>query len=168
MKPVGRPRAAACLKCGANDWRYSQRAGRKTPARSCKPCHEKYRAAHRDRIRAQVRDNVRAWRQRMSPEERKARNRAYRQANRDRVRAVRLRWAYGITVDEALQMLANQGGTCALCPKPLNRDTMQVDHDHATGRVRGMLCVMCNTTLGKLEKLGTDWIVRAKVYGGLS
>jgi RNase P subunit RPR2 len=46
-------------------------------------------------------------------------------------------------------MVAAQGGICAGCLRPLEpgRKT-NVDHCHSTGRVRGILCPNCNTTLG--------------------
>lgn len=62
---------------------------------------------------------------------------------------------FGITLDVYEQMLANQGDVCAACGKPevakgnngkIKR--LAVDHDHATGVVRGLLCTKCNTILG--------------------
>jgi hypothetical protein len=41
-------------------------------------------------------------------------------------------------------MVAAQGGTCAVCPGA----SEHVDHDHATGRVRGVLCFLCNQAFG--------------------
>jgi hypothetical protein len=45
-------------------------------------------------------------------------------------------------------MLAEQGGVCACCDKP---NPEHVDHDHASGRVRGMLCFNCNQALGNVR-----------------
>ena len=52
---------------------------------------------------------------------------------------------YGITAAEADEMLAAQGGVCAVCRRA---DPEHVDHDHVTGKVRGMLCFNCNQALG--------------------
>lgn len=49
-------------------------------------------------------------------------------------------------------MLTTQGGVCAICrsddPAAPKGGAFAVDHDHATGRVRGLLCQKCNTALG--------------------
>lgn len=47
------------------------------------------------------------------------------------------------------ELLAGQGGKCALCRLPVKRACL--DHDHGTGAVRGVLCSGCNACLGKLE-----------------
>lgn len=56
---------------------------------------------------------------------------------------------YGITHDQYDEMVEAQGGVCALCGKTDKR-RLAVDHDHSTGRVRGLLCTSCNHLLGRL------------------
>lgn len=66
---------------------------------------------------------------------------------------------YGITVEDYERILAEQGGVCAVCGDP-ERTThrgsaspwsLSVDHDHVTGRVRGLLCTPCNRGIGFLR-----------------
>ncbi len=55
----------------------------------------------------------------------------------------------GITHDQFLAMLAAQGGMCAICGNGNgNSRQLSVDHDHATGVVRALLCDRCNPMLG--------------------
>lgn len=54
---------------------------------------------------------------------------------------------YGITKVEYDVMAAAQGGQCAICGDTFN-ETACVDHDHKTGKVRGLLCNPCNIGLG--------------------
>lgn len=69
-----------------------------------------------------------------------------------RRRGYNLRAAYGITVEDYDRMLAEQGGRCASCnDQPRGQKPLCVDHCHETGRVRGLLCSNCNTSLGKLR-----------------
>lgn len=55
---------------------------------------------------------------------------------------------YGLTSTEYDQMLESQDSMCAGCGDPFGDTTPHVDHDHETGRVRGLLCGSCNKTLG--------------------
>jgi hypothetical protein len=65
---------------------------------------------------------------------------------------------YGIGVDEFLQLFAEQKHQCEICRCPLVLFSTQtheqpvVDHDHATGAVRGILCRTCNFQVGWIEK----------------
>jgi hypothetical protein len=58
-----------------------------------------------------------------------------------------LRRRYGITGADFDAMVEAQGGTCAVC----DQKPEHVDHDHGTGRVRGILCFNCNQALGNVR-----------------
>lgn len=87
-----------------------------------------------------------------------ARYAANRKGIRERQRVYNLMSRYGISEEEYEELLAAQGGACAICgatqgwmsshdsgkPKRL-----AVDHSHESGKVRGLLCDRCNTVLGK-------------------
>jgi hypothetical protein len=60
-----------------------------------------------------------------------------------------LRSGYGMSIDDYRGILAHQGGQCAVCRESLTRPV--VDHDHKTGRVRGLICFRCNTWLSAFE-----------------
>jgi hypothetical protein len=59
---------------------------------------------------------------------------------------------YGLTPDDYEALLASQGGTCAICgesPRGVGRyGRLVVDHEHASGKIRGLLCSNCNRALG--------------------
>jgi hypothetical protein len=63
-----------------------------------------------------------------------------------------LRKRYGITAEEYDSLLADQGGTCALCDRePIGNEVFSVDHEHSTNRVRGIVCQPCNVAIGFFE-----------------
>lgn len=75
----------------------------------------------------------------------------------------KLRARYGITPADYARMLVRQGGVCAICgaPPPSGRvRRLHVDHDHASGKVRGLVCYHCNVGLAFIERLGA----RASAY----
>ena len=65
-----------------------------------------------------------------------------------------LKKTYNITLEQYGEMWHSQGGVCAICGKTettKNQHGMRqlsVDHDHETGKVRGLLCSNCNSMLG--------------------
>ena len=56
-----------------------------------------------------------------------------------------LKQKYGMGASEVRTLVDAQGGKCPICRK---RPATQVDHDHDTGRIRGVLCLYCNAALG--------------------
>jgi hypothetical protein len=72
---------------------------------------------------------------------------------------------YGITQDDFDRMLTEQGGRCAICAtdSPGGRSAWHIDHDHATGAVRGLLCHLCNVGIGNLRD-DTDIMRSAIAY----
>lgn len=75
-------------------------------------------------------------------------SRKHRKENPDAHLGYKLKERYGISLDEYNYMLLEQGGTCAMCPATALDEVMCVDHNHATGDVRAILCKPCNTMLG--------------------
>lgn len=136
--------------------------------------NRKASAERRARVRAdpeayaQLRADYKAWRKerRKDPAyvetERKntaACMRRYRQTERGRQVFLnnRLRYAYGITLEDVREMLRKQRGLCEVCSTPLRSegrgaDRLCVDHNHTTGAVRGLLCTRCNTALGMVRE----------------
>lgn len=80
--------------------------------------------------------------------------RKWQAANPEKVRLARrkrqLREMYGITIEQFDAMLLDQGGKCASCDDALadTKHGRHIDHCHATGKVRGILCSGCNIALG--------------------
>jgi len=60
-----------------------------------------------------------------------------------------LRKKYGITQEQWQEAFKRQGGKCAICHCAQRYQSLAVDHDHKTGKVRGLLCVQCNRGLGR-------------------
>ena len=84
-------------------------------------------------------------------------NAAQRARGNPTERRWRLLKKYDLTIAQYDAMLAEQGGGCAICHHPemmvqqgkVRR--LSIDHDHATGVIRGLLCSRCNRRLGSWE-----------------
>jgi len=87
--------------------------------------------------------------------------REYQKGYREKNRAVLVERdrerRFGITRAEYADLFHAQNGVCAICEKPETEKrggkvkTLAVDHNHSTGEIRGLLCVACNTGIGKLK-----------------
>lgn len=75
-----------------------------------------------------------------------------RPENRVRACARSRKRRYGLEDETYQQMLASQGGVCAICYQPnTNGKALYVDHCHDTGRVRALLCDGCNFAIGQMK-----------------
>jgi hypothetical protein len=85
-------------------------------------------------------------------EERKAAARARYHKNRKRSRDLKMLRLYSLTQQDYETMVVKQGNKCAICGGPPRIQPMFViDHDHITGKVRGLLCQPCNVGIGMLQ-----------------
>lgn len=72
-----------------------------------------------------------------------------------------LQQKYGITQSEYEILFLHQDGLCAICQ--CEADKLLVDHDHSTGKIRGLLCDECNKALGLLRD-NPEYVLRAANY----
>lgn len=92
----------------------------------------------------------------------------------EQLRAESLKKKHGITPVEYQRLLSLQGHRCGICgtDTPRGHGAFHVDHDHATGVIRGLLCHSCNVGLGHLRDNveamanGIAWLQRGKRLPG--
>jgi hypothetical protein len=142
----------------------------------CKACNLAAKAARTAANPEANRERVKRW-QEANPERLKAYRREYRRRPERKAadRDYHLKRTYGITLEQYEQMLAAQGGVCAICkePRPEER-TLHVDHDPETGVIRGLLCFRCNNALGdlretyELAQAAADYLDRDVALTGLA
>lgn len=72
----------------------------------------------------------------------------------EKCRADHLRHKFGMSSSDYQKLLDRQGGGCAICGRTesdATKPNLSVDHNHSTGKIRGLLCGKCNTALGKFQ-----------------
>lgn len=147
----------SCRICGQmkplNDF-YKMKGMRDGYRNECKACnlrqkHDRY-VEDPDREIARVkrwqqdnaeRLNTYRWQHRKLPETKARERRTY------------LKRKFGLTPDEYSAKLEWQGGVCLICQRPpADGQFLDIDHDHRTGRPRGLLCRNCNQGLGQFRE----------------
>jgi hypothetical protein len=129
-----------CNKCGAEkplSGFYKAKSNIGGLTRGCKECCKKqvdtYRRSHTEMIKEK---------------HMRRREKHHREREKNRYKS-----KYGITLEQYDYMLEVQKGQCLVCGG-INADgkKLSVDHDHVTGRVRGLLCSGCNLALGNVKE----------------
>ena len=104
--------------------------------------YQRTKEAHKERNRK--------WREK-NRERRKTYQKEYHERNKNKARQYgweyQLRTQYSITKEDYETILSSQIGCCAICKGKCTR-RFAVDHDHNTGKIRGLLCNKCNRGLG--------------------
>ena len=113
---------------------------------------QRYYLKHKERLVQEARDK-----RAKEPEKYKKYVHKWKSKNPDRERERNLA-QFGLTIEDYDAMHEAQDGLCAICKQPetSSRDgkvyRLAVDHDHKTGKVRGLLCFKCNSAMGSFEK----------------
>ena len=95
---------------------------------------------------------------------RQKQNKVWRDDHRDYFSDRWLMLEYGLTRESWNDLFIKQNGLCAVCGDWLKfLKTAHVDHDHNTGKVRGLLCKKCNTGLGQLRD-SSELLLKASNY----
>lgn len=73
--------------------------------------------------------------------------------NPDYRRDMKIRWRYGITVEDYNRLFKEQNGSCAICGVHQSQlpQRLDIDHDHSSKKVRGLLCRRCNRAIGEFK-----------------
>ncbi len=102
----------------------------------------------------EVKERARLYREKF-PVECKAWHKENYRKNRPAFLDYKLKKNYGITLLEFESMMSQQKGKCLICDKDMDGSTKglrpSVDHCHSTGKVRGLLCNICNLAIGQLK-----------------
>ena len=113
-------------------------------SRVCKPCRK---AARRERYLANPKERIEGCIKRA----------AYVKNNPRKVALSYKKNKFGITPERYEELELSQGRSCAICKKDVNKvgsknNLLSVDHDHRTGKVRGLLCNKCNSMIGLVKE----------------
>jgi hypothetical protein len=120
-----------------------------------------YKDGYRGQCRKCRADATKDWRGRF-PEKIKLSSIQVRKAN--------IKYRYNLTQEQYEVMLKAQNGVCAICGESetwenqYGKCNLSVDHDHTTGKVRGLICNACNNLVGLLENNPDLPITEALVY----
>ena len=134
-----------CKKCRAKYAREWKRAKKLADPEYGK----EYRRSYYHRDIEKSRATQREWRKR-NPDAVKLRQAANKEKARREGRYALYR--HGVTLAERRVIEERQNGKCAICATNLETTTRPcIDHDHATGAIRGILCNKCNASLGWFE-----------------
>ncbi len=154
---------------------------RKNNPQKVKELKKKWRECHKK----QCKDCLKEWRHKNIEHSREY-HRNYGKKNRESANLSHTKWkkknkykvaslnrksylkkTYSLTLEQYDKMFEIQGGVCAICNQPETWRRLSVDHNHQTGKVRGLLCSKCNTDLGIFEKKLDSFLSYFKKYEGI-
>lgn len=161
-----------CSKCGRK--KDKNNLVKKSPL--CKKCHSEYMKEWRNRNYERSKKISQEWKKN-NIERVKKTNKEWQEKNKDRVNANRRSWIskpenrekinwmqrlkpYNLSLEEFNQLVDNQKNRCGICNEKF-LDNSVIDHNHKTGKTRGLLCANCNHGLGKFKD--SEWILNSAI-----
>lgn len=158
MKVIDSHNQRACNICKVilNIEEFPVDSSRKTGrAYRCTKCSLEQGARYRRLNKDSISEYGKKWYAK-NKEKSAEKSRKWHEKNIGKKRDKHLRKTYGISLVEYAKMVCDQNGLCLICNNPPTGsgryEELFVDHDHATGRVRGLLCHGCNTALGMVKE----------------
>ena len=152
--------ALKCKKC-VHEWRVKRYAENRQQAILDAAIWKK---ANRERVNKQVsQDKI------DNPEKYKKWNEDYYERNKKDINTRAICGYHGLDIQSYEEMIKEQNNQCAICGKIETRKfkgkpmRLCVDHNHETGKIRGLLCHDCNTGLGKFLD-SPDLLTKAAIY----
>jgi hypothetical protein len=161
-----------CSKCKEEKpttefYAIKRRDGSKALDAKCKECRRRYQNIYRtkndeavkkrkkvyyNRTAETRRAATREW-GRKNPDRKREMGKKWRTANKERLRIQNACRHYKITPAQFKAIVKKQKGKCAICgAKSSGKRNLHIDHCHATGIVRGLLCGKCNTAIGMVNE----------------
>lgn len=134
-----------CIQCGNTT---ENKRGRRYKGPTCEPCYTKEYRKRNPAVRKASQRNFFS----NNPDYKRNRRRGLDKQTRQEIdRRSALKRDFGITPEQYDALLDIQNGVCAVCKKCCaTKKRLAVDHDHRTGRIRGLLCAGCNRGIGFL------------------
>ena len=149
----------ACRECGCDSLRMWYVKNRKSHSEKSRRWYfenrEKYLKAHEKWYNKNRKTVI-------------VKNRKWREGNIERYKKMQmnnnLKKNYNITIETYEEIYRNQNGVCAICEKlNISGKRLAVDHNHSTGKIRGLLCNKCNTGLGNFND-NSEFLFKASEY----
>lgn len=127
-------------------WRDANKDHIKAHATEAKEAIKASKKRYYEANKARIAEKNRAYYE-ANKESLQAKNQEYRRKHKARLYAANQAARYGMSLDELNSLIDAQDNRCAICRTPFTLAKMNIDHCHATGAVRGLLCGGCNRGL---------------------
>lgn len=118
----------------------------------CNTCYGRWLLKTNPEFKKRQQKNCRSWHHE-NPDKANQNSRRYRRKNPLQQLINRLK-KYDMTLDEFVELIHQQDGKCSICQIEFKNDSqkMNIDFNHQTGKIRGILCFRCNVGLSWFEE----------------
>lgn len=134
---------------------YKMKAAKDGLHSVCKECHKEYNDAKLNKYH-----NDELYRSQILLKSKERYHSLPTSTRKEKARINWLKTQYGLTKENYIELCHQQDNKCAICS---DSNKLVVDHDHITGKIRGLLCQACNGAIGKLGD-NVEGVMRAVKY----